>query len=160
MKRKSSGLPATVDCLLSDERGLSLLVQALLVVPILVAIIGLTYDLGAVAIVQARAQDAIDLAAQDAAKELNVGRFTAGQEVTLSQGAVARAQARLAEYSGGQVQLVSARLVKPDPAHTGVFLSGVTVVPTRFLRTLGVTQITRRVAATAIPAFGIAGEGQ
>lgn len=162
-KRQLPGRPrlsSTACHLLADEQGQALLLQTILSVLLLVLVIGLVYDLGAVALAQARAQDAADLAVQDAAKELNVVRFTAGQEVTLSQNALVRAQTRLAEYSAGQVHLTGLQLVKPDPAHTGIRLTGELIIRTRFLHLLGLNTITRRVSAIAVPAFGIAGEGQ
>ena len=144
-----------------DERGQSITIMALFLLPVLLLAVGLLVDLSHVAVGQVRAQDAVDLAAQDAAKELDVGSFTVRQEVRLHPGALQVAQARVREYTGGDwLVLTQLSLFYPDARHVAVYVAGEVEIPTRFLWLLGIRTITRRVEAIAVPALGITGEGQ
>jgi len=144
----------------ADEKGQSLLLQATLWAFMLTLIIGLVYDLGAVAVAQVQAQDAADLAVQEAAKALNATDFGATQEVRLSPAAVNLARARLVEYSGGRVTLTHLAVVHPDARHWALQLDGEVRVKMRFLAWIGIPKITRQVHARAIPAFGVEMEGE
>jgi hypothetical protein len=143
-----------------DDRGQTLLTQTLLLVPLLILMIGLVYDLGGLAIAQARAQDAADLAVQDAAKYLHVGSFYAGQEVRISQASVEVASRQAQAYSGGDLALRRLYLVRPDSRHTGLVLEGETTIPMRFLWLIGIPEAERRVQAMAVLSFGIEAEGE
>ena len=81
----------------SDETGQSLTVLVLVASLAMLLIVGLLHDAGAVAVAQVQAQAAADLAVQEAAKELDLAAFYAGQRVTLTSGALQLAQQRLTE---------------------------------------------------------------
>ncbi len=144
---------------LADERGQSLLAPAILWAFALTLIIGLVFDLGAVAIAQVRAQDAADLAVQEAAKTLDLSNFGAGQEIVLSSAAVGRARSCLAEYSNGHVTLTRLVLYQPDARHWALQLDGEIHIKMRFLSWVGIDEVERRVHAQAVPAFGAESEG-
>jgi Flp pilus assembly protein TadG len=146
--------------LVRDQQGQTTLVETLFILPVLVLMIGMVYDLGAVAVAQVRAQDAADLAVQDAAKHLAWGAFFVGQQVTLGDDAVPVATERLQAYSGGHVTLQALYLVPGADGATALYLAGETTVPMRFLGLLGIRQVTRRVEAFAVPGFGIETAGQ
>ncbi len=147
--------------LLRDERGQSITIMVLFLLPVLLLAVGLLVDLSHVAVGQVRAQDAVDLAAQDAAKELDAGSFVVRQQVRLQPGALQVAQARAREYAGGDwLTVTDLSLIYPDARHVAVYLAGEVEIPTRFMGLIGIRTITRRVAAVAVPAFGITGEGQ
>lgn len=143
----------------ADERGQSLLTQAMFLIPVLILVIGLTYDLGAVAVAQVRLQDSVDLAVQDAVKHLDYGWFFTYQDVILAPAALTTVQERLAQYSGGRAQ-VTGLSVEYTAQYMLLRLRAETRVPMRFLRLAGITEVTRRAEAVALPAFGIEGAGQ
>jgi hypothetical protein len=122
--------------------------------------IGLVYDLGAIAIAQAAGQDAADLAVQDAAKYISQSAFYAKQEVGVGPGAFDLAVYRLGAYSNGQAQLRGLWLVRPDDRHLALWLEAEIEIPLPFLRLVGISTATRRIRASAVPAFGIRYEGE
>ncbi len=132
----------------------------LLMMPVLLLMLGLVYDLGAIAIAQSAGQDAADLAVQDAVKYLTTPAFYARQEVQLSQGAVSAAGHYLEHYTGGQARLTGLTLVRPNRSHWALQLEAEIEIPLRFLRLIGIPTATRRLQAVAVPAFGIQREGQ
>lgn len=148
------------DAILSAETGQSLLIQTLVLIPLLVLLIGLVYDLGAVAVVQARLQDAADLAVQDAAKTLSYAAFWDTQEIRLAATSGDLAAQRLAEYSQGQAYLAGLYMAQPDNRHTALYLVAEAKITTPFLRLIGIPTVIRRARAVAVPAFGIGAEGE
>jgi hypothetical protein len=140
--------------------GQSLLTQTLILTPIFLLMIGLVYDLGAIAIAQAAGQDAADLAVQDAAKYISQSAFYAKQEVAVGPGAFDLAVQRLGTYSNGQAQFRGLWLVRPDDRHLALWLEAEIEVPLPFLRLVGIPTATRRIRASAVPAFGIRYEGE
>lgn len=155
-------VPRLLSIIYRDTRGQSLLMQAILVVPVLLLAIGLVYDLGAVAVAQTRAQDVVDLAVQDAAKYINWSTFYATQEIVLMNEAVTVAQLRVDEYSNGQVQLLTLNVIPYEingKHFQGIYMLGEVEIPMRYLHMLGLPTITRRVQALAVPAYGIESAG-
>jgi uncharacterized membrane protein len=151
---KDQRLSAFISVLINDERGQSLVVMLLLLVPVLVLIIGLVHDLGNVAAAQTIAQDAADLAVQDAAKQIDLDHYLATQEILLAPDALAIASWWVDQATGGQMQVLSLYATESD-----VVLEGQVTVRTRFLDTIGIPVIHRRVVAVARPRFGAQGEG-
>jgi len=141
--------------ILDDERGQSIVVMLLLLIPILVLVIGLVYDLGNVAAAQVIAQDAADLAVQDAAKQIDIERFIATQEVVLGPDALYVATWMVSQATRGQMQVL--RLYTTPEGE--IVLEGQVSVRTRFLRVVGFPDIRRRVVAIARPRFGAQREG-
>jgi hypothetical protein len=140
--------------------GQSLLTQTLILIPVFLMLIGLVYDLGALAIAQAAGQDAADLAVQDAAKHISRRAFYANQEVGVSPGAFDLAAHRLKAYSRGQARLTGLWLVRPDDRHLALWLEAEIEIPLQFLQLVGIPTATRRIRASAVPAFGIRHEGE
>jgi hypothetical protein len=141
--------------LLWDERGQSVVVMLLLLIPILVLIIGLVYDLGNVAAAQTIAQDAADLAVQDAAKQIDLAHFVDTQEVILAQGATWVASWWVDYMTDGRMQVLDLYTT----AEGQIFLTGQVVVKMRFLWMIGIPTIHRRVVAIARPRHGAQKEG-
>jgi len=121
----------------------------------LVLVVGLENDLGRVAVAQTIAQDAADLAVQDAAKEIDVAHFAATQEVILTPDAVYVASYWVDWMTGGRMQ-VTGLYTTPEGE---VVLEGQVEVETRFLGMIGIPKIYRRVVAVARPRFGAQEEG-
>ncbi len=149
---------------LRNESGQSILTFMLIAMLVLVLTIGLLHDLGALAVAQVRAQDAADLAVQDAVRQgLDLNAFYAGQQISLTSGAVPLAQQRLRTYYGareGEIELLNLYLTRPDARHWTLTLEARLEVPTRFLSWVGIPHIERYLRATAVPAFGAEQEGQ
>jgi hypothetical protein len=144
-----------IQYLLHDERGQSITVMLILLIPLLVLVIGLVYDLGNVAAAQTIAQDAADLAAQDAAKQIDAEHFAATQEVILSPDALWYASFWVDYMTGGAMDVTNL-YTTPDGQ---VVLEGQVTVRTRLLGMIGLPAIRRRVVAVARPRFGAQKEG-
>jgi hypothetical protein len=140
---------------LYDERGQSIVLTLLLLIPILVLVIGLVYDLGNVAAAQTVAQDAADLAAQDAAKQIDVQHFLETQEVILAPDAVWVAAWWVDDMTAGRRQLLQLYTT----AQGQIVLQGEVAVETRFLGVVGISVVRRQVVAIARPRFGAQNEG-
>lgn len=138
-----------------DERGQSIVVMLLLLIPILILVIGLVYDLGNVAAAQTVAQDAADLAAQDAAKQIDVQHFLETQEVVLAPDAVWVASWWVDYVTAGRMQLLNLYTT----AEGQIVLKGQVAVDTRFLGVVGIPTVRRQVLAIARPRFGAQNEG-
>ncbi len=147
IKRKAPGL-------LADERGQSLVVMLLLLVPVLVLVIGLVHDLGNVAAAQTIAQDAADLAVQDAAKQIDLAHYQTTQEILLAPDALTVASWWVDYATSGQMQVLNLYATEGD-----IVLEGQVTVRTNFLDAIGIPVIHRRVVAVARPRFGAQGEG-
>ncbi len=141
--------------LLRDERGQSLVVMLLLLVPVLVLVIGLVHDLGNVAAAQTIAQDAADLAVQDAAKQIDLDHYETMQEILLAPDALVVARWWVTQTTGSQMQVLHLYTTLEDE----IVLEGQVTVRTRFLSAIGISTIQRRVVAVARPRFGAQGEG-
>ena len=121
----------------------------------LVLVVGLENDLGRVAVAQTIAQDAADLAVQDAAKQIDIEHFAATQEVILAPDAVYVASYWVDWMTEGRMQ-VTGLYTTPEGE---VVLEGQVEVETRFLGMIGIPKIYRRVVAVARPRFGAQEEG-
>jgi len=143
-----------------NESGQSLVVMVLLLLPVLLALIGLACDLGAIAVAQVRAQDAADMAVQDAVKALDVQAYLVRQEIVLSPEAVAVAQRRLTEATGDRVRLTQLAIIYPQARQPALYLVGEVTVETPFLRWLiGRPTVVRQVQALGVPAYGLESAG-
>jgi hypothetical protein len=140
-----------------DERGQSFIVMLLVILPLLLLVLGAAYDLGNAAAGVTIAQNAADLAAQEAGKLVAVeGDFTVHQEVRLRPEAALVAQQVADDLTGGTFR-VDAVYVQ----ETVVVVEGRVRVRTPFLHAfLGVAGITRRVQAVAWAAHGAEREGE
>jgi hypothetical protein len=127
----------------------------LLLIPILVLIIGLVYDLGNVAAAQTVAQDAADLAVQDAAKQIDLAHFMDTQEIILAPDAASLASWWVDHMTDGRMQVLDLHTT----AEGQMILTGQVAVKTRFLGMVGIPSIRRRVVAIARPRYGAQKEG-
>lgn len=138
------------------ECGQSFVVMLLVIMPLLLLVLGTAYDLGNAAAGVVIAQNAADLAAQEAGKMVDVGHFVGREEVRLRPQATLVAQQVADELTGGAFVV------------DGVYISGQLVVVegrvsvrTPFLRVfLGIRRITRPVQGVAEAAHGAEREGE
>ncbi len=137
-----------------DERGQSLIVMLLLLVPVLVLVIGLVYDLGNVAAAQTIAQDVADLAAQDAAKQIDAAHYLTTQEIILAPDALIVANWWADCMTDGQMEVLNLYTTDGE-----IVLEGQVEIDTRFLGVVGIDTIYRKVVAVARPRFGAEDEG-
>jgi Flp pilus assembly protein TadG len=139
---------------LQSESG-QYLVWFLILLPLIMALVGLVVDGGFMYSTFRRAQIAVDTAAQAAAHEVDAAHFAATNEVRLSPEAMAVAQEYASINSRNQVYLTSLT-VNGDRVQA----AGVAVLPTLFMRMVGVEQMRVHVVGYARPAFGLNVEGQ
>jgi hypothetical protein len=141
--------------LLLGQRGQSFTAQLLVILPLLVLLFGLVYDLGNVAAGVSIAQNAADLAAQEAGKMVDVGHYMTYQEIRLRPEAAVVAQSIADELTQGAF-VVDGLYV--DGPH--VLVEGRVAVRTPFLETfMGRRAITRPVIGLAEAAYGIEQQG-
>ena len=135
------------------ERGQSFVVMLLVVLPVLLLVLGLAYDLGNLAAGVTVAQNAADLAAQEAGKLVDVEYYMVYQDVRLRPEAALVAQQVADEMTGGafRVQGVHVR-------EAVVVVEGEVAVRTPFLHAfLGWRSVGRPVIGVAQAAYGIEG---
>jgi hypothetical protein len=128
----------------------------LVILPLLLLVLGIAYDLGNVAAGVVIAQNAADLAAHEAGKVIDVGYLMEWQEVRLLPQAPSVAQRVADDLTGGafRVDLVYVE-------GTVVVVEGRVGVRTPFLRTfLGIPHITRAVQGVAESAHGVESGGE
>ncbi len=140
---------------LRDESGQSFALMLVLLVLVLVLVIGLVNDLGRVATAQTIAQDAADLAVQDAAKQIDVEHFAATQEIVLAPDAVHVAAYWADWMTEGRMQVTDLYTTLDGQ----IVLEGQVEIETDFLGMIGISKIYRRVVAVARPRYGIQQEG-
>ncbi len=140
----------------NPENGQSFIVMLLVVLPLLLLVLGVAYDLGNAAAGVTIAQNAADLAAQEAAKLVDVGYFVQYQEVRLRPEAATVAQQMAEEMTGGAF-VVEGVYVEDEV----VVVTGRVSVQTPFLHTfLGVPRLTRPVESYARLYHGAEREGE
>ena len=138
-----------------QEEG-QVLVWFLILVPLIVALIGLVVDGGLMYRWHRRAQIAADVAAQAAGHEIDVTLFEATNQVVLRSSAWSVAQEYAsANYAGRTIRVQS---VSVAGNHIRVVCRA--EVPTIFLRMAGIKRGTTTVRAQAYPAYGLNVEGQ
>jgi hypothetical protein len=140
---------------LLGERGQSFTAQLLVILPVLLLVLGITYDLGNVAAGVSIAQNAADLAAQEAGKMVDVGYYMTYQDIRLRPQAVYVVHSIADEMTGGAFVVDAVYLEEST-----VMVQGRVAVRTPFLETfIGRHNITRPVVGTADAAYGIDQEG-
>ncbi len=133
-----------------SERGQSFVVMLLIIMPLLLLVLGTAYDLGNAAAGVVIAQNAADLAAQEAGKLVDVDYFAGWEEVRLRPEALLVAQQVADDLTGGAF-VVDAVYTRGRLA----VVEGRVSVRTPFLRTfLGIRRITRPVQGVAEAAHG------
>jgi len=139
-----------------NEGGQSFLLMLLLLLPLLLLVLGAVHDLGNVAAGVTVAQNAADLAAQEAGKLVDVSHFIRWEEVQLRPEAALVAQQVASDLTGGAFQ-ISAIHVRD----TIVVVEGCVRVRTPFLEAfLGIPGVTRSVQGVAEAAHGVERAGE
>jgi hypothetical protein len=134
------------------ERGKSLIIMLLAVLPMLLLLLGATYDLGNAATGVVIAQNAADLAAQEAGKLVDMMHFMEWAEVRLHPMAPMVAQQVADELTGGAFKVYNVYIVQDR----FVVVEGEVTVRTPFLATfVGMRSVTRPVRGVAEAAYGI-----
>lgn len=129
------------------RRGQALIWVALLL-PLLLAVVGLALDGGIVFAARRQAQNAADAAARAGAQEIDIDRYRETDEVVLDD-RWARYEAR--RYLAG----LGARDATVDIASNQVFVTVRREVPLSFLRLVGVESVRIEASAVAAPVYGI-----
>lgn len=135
-----------------DQRGQSYTTMFLLLLPLLVLVIGMAYDLSNVAIMQTMAQNAADLAVQEAAKQIDVPYFLAHQQIRLRPAALTAARLTAASMTDGRMLVTGLQLLDGGRR---VYLQGELRLEPLILPLIGIREVRREVRAVAEPAFGI-----
>ena len=114
------------------------------------------FDLGNVAVAQTIAQNAADLAVQEAAKWIDMGTFIHHQQVVLSPEALAVANLTVGDMTDGRMTV---RRLEVRNGGRQIYLEGEVRVETLIMPLIGITEVRREVRAIAEPAYGIQEEG-
>ncbi len=132
------------------ESGQSFIVMLLVILPVLLLVLAVAYDLGNVAAGVAIAQNAADLGAQEAGKLVDVDYLAAWQEVELRPEAALVAQRVADDLTGGAFR-VDGVYVQENL----ILVEGRVSVRTPFLDAfLGIPRVTRPVAGVAEASHG------
>jgi len=136
---------------LADEKGQSFIVLFVILLPLLLLVLGVAHDLGNAAAGTAVAQNAADLAAQEAAKVVDVGRLAHRQVVGLQPTALTVAQAVADDLTAGAFRVDRVYVARQNL----VVVEGRVSIRTPFLEAfLGIPRITRPVMGVAEAAHG------
>lgn len=140
----------------NNESGQSFTVMLLLILPVLLLILGLAHDLGNVAAGVTIAQNAADLAAQEAGKLVDVDYFVEWQEMRLRPAAALVAQQVADDMTGGAFVIDNVTI-----QGNLVTVEGRVGVHTPFLGAfLGIEQVVRPVQAAAEAEYGVEMAGE
>ena len=138
----------------NGQRGQMFIVMLLVILPLLILILGVTYDLGNVAAMVVIAQDAADLAAHEAGKLVDVDHYVTWEEVKLRPLALTRASQMAAEMTDGAFWVTNVYV----EGNRLIVVEGEVTVRTPFMDTfLGRPSVTRPVQGVAEAAYGIEG---
>ena len=122
-----------------------------ILLPLLLLVLGVAHDLGNAAAGTAVAQNAADLAAQEAAKVVDVGRLAHRQVVGLQPTALTVAQAVADDLTAGAFRVDRVYVARQNL----VVVEGRVSIRTPFLEAfLGIPRITRPVMGVAEAAHG------
>lgn len=142
------------------QQGYEVTIQSIYYVFILFIMLGLVYDFGNVGYAVSVARSAALSAAQDAGKQVDTGAFAGGQNVRLSDAAVARANQLVSGMTGGKAVVTSAS-VNNNGKHSVVGMTVKVTAKLPILNTVfGVGPLQIPIQTQAEAAFGIGKEGQ
>lgn len=135
-------------------------IQAIYYVVLLFLFFALVYDFGGAGYVFTIASNAVRMAAQDAAKNIDVDAFLDDQEIRLSDDAMDRAQDLVNGMAEGHVIITSLSINRMDRRDV-IVVEGNVVANMPVLGSMfGLGAITIQVQGYAEPAYGIGEEGQ
>ncbi len=132
------------------------LVQAVILLPMMMILVGLVLDGGWMYWQYRRAEIAVNAAAQAASHAIDVDYFRETNQVRLSVGEAWDAASGFVNINArGQMQVTGIQV-----SDRQVVISANAQVQTIFFRLAGISTLTMRVEGRAYPAFGINTEGQ
>ena len=132
------------------------LVQAVILLPMMMILVGLVLDGGWMYWQYRRAEIAVNAAAQAASHAIDVDYFRETNQVRLSVGEAWDAASGFVNINArGQMQVTGIQV-----SDRQVVISANAQVQTIFFRLAGIATLTMRVEGRAYPAFGINTEGQ
>ena len=132
------------------------LVQAVILLPMMMILVGLVLDGGWMYWQYRRAEIAVNAAAQAASHAIDIDYFRETNQVRLSVGEAWDAASGFVNINArGQMQVTGIQV-----SDRQVVISANAQVQTIFFRLAGISTLTMRVEGRAYPAFGINTEGQ
>lgn len=155
--KKNAGIRAFLK---KAESGFTITIQSIFYVYLMFFFFALVYDFGNVGYVQTIASNAVRVAAQDAAKEIDVQTFLDTQEVRLSTDALNRAQDVVNGMTGGKVTITSIAVNSLKYRDVIVVRGTATAQMPIIGSVFGINDVQIPLEAYAEPAFGISFEGQ
>jgi hypothetical protein len=145
---------------LKAESGFTVTMQAIFYIFLLFMFVAFVFDFGLVGYMTSIATSSMRVAAQDAAKNIDVETFINTQQIRLAPNALAVAQQEVLNMSGGSVQ-VTAVVVNHQNTYDAIVVQGNVHCPLPLLGSLfGLQAVVVPVQAYAEPAYGISREGQ
>ena len=142
------------------ESGFDISIQAIYYVSSLFLFFALIYDIGGAGYLYTVASNVTRLAAQDAAKNLDVDAFLNNQEVRLSADALIRAQDLVTGMTEGQVSVTSVSISRQQERDVIMVRAAVTARMPVLGSVFGMHSLVIPVEGYAEPAYGIDEEGQ
>ncbi len=142
------------------ESGFTVTIQALYYTIILFMFFALIYDFGNVGYVQSIGGNAVRVAAQDAAKDIDPLVFLETQEIRLAGGATGRAQTVVNGLTGNRVRIDSVSVNSLQTRDVIIVRATATANLPVIGSLFGFSTIDIPLEAYAEPAFGIEEEGQ
>lgn len=138
------------------DTGGQFLVQAVILLPMLMILVGLLLDGGWMYWQYRRAEIAVNAAAQAASHAIDVDYFRETNQVRLDSGEAWDAASGFVNINArGQMQVTGIYI-----GNNQVVVDADAHVPTIFFRLAGISSLSMRVEGRAYPAFGINTEGQ
>jgi hypothetical protein len=144
----------------SAESGFDISIQTIYYVAALFLFFALIYDIGGAGYVYTVASNAARIAAQDAAKNLDLGAFLDGQEVRLSPDALVRAQELIAGLTEGEATITALSISRQQERDVIIVRASIMARLPVLGSVFGLHAIPISVEGYAEPAYGIDEEGQ
>lgn len=142
------------------ESGFDISISAIYYVSALFLFFALIYDIGGAGYVYTVASNAARLAAQDAAKNLDMDAFLTNQEVRLGADALTRAQDLVTGMTEGQVTITTLSISRQQSRDVIMVRASVIAQLPVLGSVFGLRSLNIPVEGYAEPAYGIDEEGQ
>jgi len=142
------------------ESGFTVTIQAMYYTVLLFMFFALIYDFGNVGYVQSISSNAVRVAAQDAAKNIDPNVFLDKQEVRLNAGALGQAQSVVNGMTGGLVKIDNVAIQSLQKRDVIVVRATATAQLPIIGSLFGINSVQIPLQAFAEPASGIQTEGQ
>ena len=142
------------------ESGFDVTIQSIYYILLLFIFFALIFDFGSAGFIATSGNEAMRMAAQDAAKNIDVQAFLDNQEVRLTNDALARAQDLVNGMTGGKVTVTGVSISRLNRRDV-IVVQGTAMADMPVLGSLfGLPALPLQVEAYAEPAYGISEEGQ